>query len=381
MQRHARAISSAATAGARRCASAIGARLAGDPVVQRVQSSYIRAPELLSAADDGARLGQHLAQPAPQRHRLRDRRPRDLAGPQLPARRRGRFRRRRPRLGDPRHPRRRRGLSRTRCISHEDWIGRRLVADRFRDRRVFLCGDAAHIWVPYAGYGMNAGMADAAEPRLAARRARSTAGATPASSTPTSASACRSPSRCRVSRWTMRTRWPTQRRGVPPEIEDDDAGGRCGARGGRPGGLRPQRAAVLLRRAELRLLLRRLADHRLRRRSRTRPTRWATSRPRPCPAAARRTSGCATAARSTTRSARSTRCCASIRRSTWAVCSPLPPRAACRCAARRRGGRGRAAYDTRLVLSRPDQHVAWRGDAPPEDALALIDRIRGALTM
>jgi hypothetical protein len=46
-------------------------------------------------------------------------------------------------------------------IGTEDWIGRRLVADRFRDRRVFICGDAAHIWVPTAGYGMNAGIADA----------------------------------------------------------------------------------------------------------------------------------------------------------------------------------------------------------------------------
>jgi 2-polyprenyl-6-methoxyphenol hydroxylase-like FAD-dependent oxidoreductase len=46
-------------------------------------------------------------------------------------------------------------------LSKEDWVGRRLVADRFRDRNVFIAGDAAHLWVPYAGYGMNAGIADA----------------------------------------------------------------------------------------------------------------------------------------------------------------------------------------------------------------------------
>ena len=46
-------------------------------------------------------------------------------------------------------------------ISKEDWYGRRLVANTFRDRSAFIVGDAAHIWVPYAGYGMNAGIADA----------------------------------------------------------------------------------------------------------------------------------------------------------------------------------------------------------------------------
>jgi hypothetical protein len=35
-------------------------------------------------------------------------------------------------------------------------------------------------------------------------------------------------------------------------------------------------------------------------------------------------------------------------------------------------------YPCKLLLSRPDQHVAWRGDAPPEDSLGLIDRVRGA---
>ncbi len=46
--------------------------------------------------------------------------------------------------------------------SYEDWVGRRLVARKFRDRRVFVCGDAAHVWMPLGGYGMSAGIADAA---------------------------------------------------------------------------------------------------------------------------------------------------------------------------------------------------------------------------
>lgn len=37
-------------------------------------------------------------------------------------------------------------------------------------------------------------------------------------------------------------------------------------------------------------------------------------------------------------------------------------------------------YRHKLVLARPDQHVAWRGDAPPGDAGRLIDLIRGAAT-
>jgi hypothetical protein len=34
-------------------------------------------------------------------------------------------------------------------------------------------------------------------------------------------------------------------------------------------------------------------------------------------------------------------------------------------------------YDRKLVLVRPDQHIAWHGDAA-EDAMAVIDRVRGA---
>ncbi len=37
-----------------------------------------------------------------------------------------------------------------------------------------------------------------------------------------------------------------------------------------------------------------------------------------------------------------------------------------------------ALYERRVVLVQPDGHVAWRDDACPDDAFALIDRVRGA---
>jgi 2-polyprenyl-6-methoxyphenol hydroxylase-like FAD-dependent oxidoreductase len=53
-----------------------------------------------------------------------------------------------------------------RPIEHEKiqvvrWDPRRLVADRFRDGRISLAGDAAHVWLPLGGFGMNTGIADA----------------------------------------------------------------------------------------------------------------------------------------------------------------------------------------------------------------------------
>lgn len=36
-------------------------------------------------------------------------------------------------------------------------------------------------------------------------------------------------------------------------------------------------------------------------------------------------------------------------------------------------------YERKLVLVRPDGHVAWRGDAAPADAGAVLDRVRGAV--
>ena len=43
-----------------------------------------------------------------------------------------------------------------------------------------------------------------------------------------------------------------------------------------------------------------------------------------------------------------------------------------------RSHEGSELYRHKLVLVRPDQHVAWRGDAEPADPLDLVDLVRGA---
>ena len=140
---------------------AMGATLSGTAEVQRVQSTYIRAPSLLSMSNlkpawatfslnpvrsgnvyaiDGREtwLVHNYLKPGEHEFNSVDR---DWALRQI--------------LGV--------GADFSyEIIRKEDWIGRRLVADKFREGRVFICGDAAHLWVPMAGYGMNAGIADAA---------------------------------------------------------------------------------------------------------------------------------------------------------------------------------------------------------------------------
>lgn len=60
-----------------------------------------------------------------------------------------------------------------RCLGRDDidysitavlpWRRSRLVAERFRDGRVFLAGDACHVNAPNGGYGMNTGLGDAVD--------------------------------------------------------------------------------------------------------------------------------------------------------------------------------------------------------------------------
>jgi len=37
-----------------------------------------------------------------------------------------------------------------------------------------------------------------------------------------------------------------------------------------------------------------------------------------------------------------------------------------------------ALYNKRLILIRPDGHVAWRRDHMPDDCEAVLNRVRGA---
>ena len=46
-------------------------------------------------------------------------------------------------------------------VGQARWTPRAMLANKFREGRVFLAGDAAHIWIPMGGFGMNAGVADA----------------------------------------------------------------------------------------------------------------------------------------------------------------------------------------------------------------------------
>ena len=45
-------------------------------------------------------------------------------------------------------------------LAHDVWAAHRLIANSYRDRRVFLAGDACHLHPPFGGYGMNLGIAD-----------------------------------------------------------------------------------------------------------------------------------------------------------------------------------------------------------------------------
>jgi len=48
-------------------------------------------------------------------------------------------------------------------LSSDEWIASRLLADSYRRDRVFLSGDACHLHPPFGGFGMNMGVADSVD--------------------------------------------------------------------------------------------------------------------------------------------------------------------------------------------------------------------------
>jgi 2-polyprenyl-6-methoxyphenol hydroxylase-like FAD-dependent oxidoreductase len=48
-------------------------------------------------------------------------------------------------------------------LSTDEWVASRFIADRYRDGPIFLTGDACHLHPPFGGYGMNMGIADSVD--------------------------------------------------------------------------------------------------------------------------------------------------------------------------------------------------------------------------
>jgi 2-polyprenyl-6-methoxyphenol hydroxylase-like FAD-dependent oxidoreductase len=355
---------------------AIGAKLLGDAVIQRVQSSYFRAPDLIdrqrhapawgTGVINPRRAGMVYAIDGRERWLLHnylkpdepdfDSVDRDWAirtilgvGPDFSYE----------------------------LISKEDWYGRRLVADRLRDRCVFIAGDAAHIWVPYAGYGMNAGIADAAS--LSWLLAAHLNGWAPPAILD-AYEAERLPITDQVSRFAMtHAEAEIRRRGAVPDVIED-----AGADGAR--------ARAEVADAAYAINVQQYACAGLNFGSYYDRSPIVAYDGAECPPYTM-----AKYTPSTVPGCRTPHLWLARKKSLYDALGPeftllrlhdaidTGPLVA---AAERRGmpltvldiDAADAAdfYGHRLVLSRPDQHVAWRGNALPADPLALIDRVRGA---
>jgi 2-polyprenyl-6-methoxyphenol hydroxylase-like FAD-dependent oxidoreductase len=355
---------------------AMGAELAGDAVVQRVQSTYIRSPDLINLQHHERAWGTGVINPrrAGMIYAI-DGRERWLVHNYM-----------KPEEGDFD------SVDRDACIrtilgvgadfkydviSKEDWYGRRLIANRFRDRTAFIAGDAAHIWVPYAGYGMNAGIADAMN--LSWLLAAHLNGWAPVSILD-AYEAERLPITSQVSRFAMsHAEAEIRRRGaVPDEIE---AAGPEGERARRETG-----------RLTYEINVQQYACAGL-----NFGTYYDRSPIVAYDGAEHPTYTMGSYTPSTVPGCRAPHLWCEDGRSLYDLMGPeftllrfdsAMDVTALESAARNRGVPMKvldierpptATFYGKLVLSRPDQHVAWRGNMPPDDPLALVDRIRGAL--
>jgi 2-polyprenyl-6-methoxyphenol hydroxylase-like FAD-dependent oxidoreductase len=354
----------------------IGATLDGTPVIQRVQSTRIRAPDLLGRMSgkpawlnyslNPRRCGALLAIDGKEQWLIHNFLYRDEADFETVDR--DWAIRAILGVGPEFH---------YEVISKEDWVGRRLVADKFHEGRVLICGDAAHLWIPHGGYGMNAGIADAAD--LAWMLAATLRGWAPPAIL-AAYDAERRPITDQASRIIaeLAQRIIAQRRGITAEIEAEGAAGdavraRFGEEahaldveqqccGGLNFGYFYANSPIIAYDGE----------------------------PAPAYTMHKFTS-------STVPGCRAPHFWLDGRRSLYDALGPdfslirtdpAAPAATLVAAAEQRcvplrlidvdPAAAQPLYGHKLVLVRPDQHVAWRGDAPPPDALALIDLVRGA---
>jgi 2-polyprenyl-6-methoxyphenol hydroxylase-like FAD-dependent oxidoreductase len=357
---------------------AIGAELSGDAVIQRVQSTFIRAPDLIgrqlherawgTGAINPRRSGMVYAIDGSERW---------LVHNYL-----------KPDEGDFEQVDRD-GCLRTilgvdanfkyEVISKEDWYGRRLVANTFRDRSAFIVGDAAHIWVPYAGYGMNAGIADAMN--LSWLLAAHLNGWAPESILD-AYEAERWPITSQVSRFAMsHAEKEIRRRGaVPAEIEQE--------------GPRGEAARREVGRLSYEINVQQYACAGL-----NFGAYYDTSPIIAYDGAKAPSYTMSSYTPSTVPGCRTPHFWRGDGSSLYDAMGPEftllrfdadADVTALEATARDRGLPLKVLdveqpdsvtfYDGRLLLSRPDQHVAWRGGRVPEDPTALIDRVRGAAT-
>ena len=262
-------------------------------------------------------------------------------------------------------------------LSKEDWFGRRLIANKFRDRRVFIAGDAAHIWVPFAGYGMNAGIADVMN--LSWILAAHLNGWAPASILDAHERE-RHPITEQVSKYVMNhaQAMASQRGMVPENIEDDTPQGAAA------------RAALGQAAYELNVQQYCCAGLNF-------GTFYAASPIISHDDEAAPGYTMATFTASTVHGCRTPRLWLDQGRSLYDAMGsdytllrmdrgldvgPLMAAAAAKNIpldlVDLDGTQASGLYDRKLVLSRPDQHVAWRGDTLPADCAALCDLVRGA---
>ena len=354
----------------------IGAALTGVAVVQHVQSTYLRAPDLIERlpgepawmylAFNPRRCGTMMAIDGKERWLIhnflyhgetdyeavnRDWAIRNIIG-----------------VG---------GDFEYEVISKEDWIGRRLVADRFHDRRAFICGDAAHLWIPHAGYGMNAGIADAgnlawklaavldgwADPQLLAAY-----------------SAERQPITDQVAHFafSMSKEISHQRREISPDIERDDAVGEVA------------RATIGREAYDLYVQQQCCAGLNFGYFYAESPVIAYDGEAHPAYSMGRFTSSSIPGCRAPHFWLRDGRSVYDVMGDGFALLrlDRSESVAGITDAAARRGvpltvidvddAQARDAYARKLTLVRPDRHVAWRGDAEPDVPRDLIDLVRGA---